>query len=437
MLETTFTTKFEQGPIPAGFHIHLEGDLIVLIGRNGSGKTSLLNVLFRKNVGERFDQKTHVCLISTTSNLNTTVQPSGRTLEQYNIELAKVIGENNGRGHGRPNPDELPKLLLDHNNFTAQIQKLNSYLSYLDLPKCEIQGSRDTFVEQLQTIFRGSGLQSIFAILAALTNDSIKMVLIDEPELYLHPKLQKQLSELLYFVSKEKQIIIATHSNVFINRKDYKANYFISKDTNQFCISRASSESQLEGISPAEVKLAKALAKAVPSIIPDLLTSLDIEELYVGKPEDTNQATKIVQEKREEINITVFYEELKESIKHNKDGLATRHRERVLQTNIAYYVSLICLILGVLLVFTGVILIFIGKLEGGLLTTVSSVISSIVSGLAFIFNKQANDLEREDSKQMRTLEKSYEAMGYISCLTDEKKRDELIEKLVERHFFGN
>jgi hypothetical protein len=60
-----------------------------------------------------------------------------------------------------------------------------------------------------------------------------------------------------------------------------------------------------------------------------------------------------------------------------------------------------------------------------------------VSGLAFVLNKQINDLEREDIKELRTLEKSYDAMGYISRITDEKKRDELIEKLVENHFFDN
>ena len=318
-----------------------------------------------------------------------------------------------------------------------QVQKLNSYLEYLGLPKCEIQETQEDILEQLQNISLKSGLQSILAILAALTDDYIKMVLIDEPEVYLHPQLQKQLRELLYVASKEKQIIITTHSNIFINRKDYSSNYFISRDNNQFSISRAYSEAQFEGISSAEIKLVKALAKAVPSIAPNLLTSLDIEELYVEQPEDTSPITKIVQEKREEINITVFYEELKETIKHNKDELATRHKERVQQTNIAYYVSLICLILGLLLVFTGAILIFIGKLEGGVLTIVSSTISSIVSGLAFVFNKQANDLEREDSKQMRTLEKSYEAMGYISCMSDEKKRDEFIGKLVENNFFEN
>ncbi len=440
MLETTFITEFVQGPIPAGFPIQLEGNYIVLIGSNDSGKTSLLNALFRKNVNTQIKGKTQICLIRPDRiNIDAATQTGTRTLEQYNFELANAI-EGNNRSYQAmvgPNSGELPKLLLNHKDFIEQVRKFNSYLEYLGLPKFEIHGAQEVSFDQLQIIFHGSGLQSIFAILAALTDDYIKMLLIDEPELSLHPQLQKLVRELFYDASKEKQIIITTHSNVFINRKDYQSNYFIRKDNNQFRISRASSETQLEGISSAEIKLVKALAKAVPSITPDLLTSFDLEELYVKKPEDRSQTTKIVQEKHEEINITIFYEELKESIKQNKDELATRHRERVQQTNIAYYVSLICLILGVLLVFTGAIFIFIGKLEGGVLTIVSSAISSIVSGLVFVFNKQANDLEREDSKQMRTLEKSYEAMGYISCMTDGKKRDELIEKLVEKHFFGN
>lgn len=438
VLETIFTTEFKQGPILPDFPIHLEGNYIAVIGSNCSGKTSLLNLVFRRNVETKNAGKTQLCLLQPARTFDTTTPPDGRTLEQYNTELAKIIEENNGRGQERygPSPSELPKLLLTHNDFTVQVQKLNSYLEYLVLPTCDIQGTQEVILKRLQTISQGSGSQSILAILAALTDDSIKLMLIDEPEVYLHPNHQKLLRELLYKASEKKQIIITTHSNLFHNKKDYTSNYFINRDNNQFSISRASSEAQLEGISSAEVKLIKALAQAVPSIIPNLLTSLD-KELHVEKPEDVSQTTKIVQEKREEINITIFYEELKESIKHNKDELATRHRERVQQTNIAYYVSLICLILGLLLVFTGVILIFIGKLEGGVLTTVSSAISSIVSCLAFVFTKQANDMEREDSKQMRTLEKSYDAMGYISCMADKNKRDELIEKLVEIHFFGN
>ena len=428
MLETTFTTEFEQGPIPTGFPIHLEGTFIVLIGPNGAGKTSLLYALFRKNVEQLIDGKTQVCLIEAGIYRDTTMLPHGRTLEQYNAELAKALRE--GVRSDRPNSNELPKLLLNHSNNTLQLQKLKSYFEYLGLSEFELQKEQDSFLQP-------SWFPTVLAILAALTDDYIKIVLIDEPAIILHPQSQKQLQELLYEVSREKQIIITTHTNGFINRKDLASNYFISMDKRQFRISRASSEAQLESIGLSEVKLMKALTKAAPSISSNSLTSFEIEELYAEKLGDTPQVSKIVQEQREEINITVFYEELIESIKHTKDDLAARRKERIQQTNISYYVSLVCLTLSVLLVFVGIILIFISKLEGGILTTISSSITGIVSGLAFVFNKQINDLEREDTKELRTLEKSYDAMGYISRITDEKKRDELIEKLVENHFFGN
>src|SRR5260370_33209752 len=109
MLETTFTTEFEQGPIPAGFPIHLEGNFIVLIGPNGAGKTSLLYALFRKNVEKLIDDKTQICLLEVGISRDTTMLPHGRTLEQYNAELAKALRER--AKSDRPNSSELFKLL--------------------------------------------------------------------------------------------------------------------------------------------------------------------------------------------------------------------------------------------------------------------------------------------------------------------------------------
>lgn len=429
MLETVFTTNFEQGPIPVGFHICLEGNFIVVIGPNGSGKTSLLHALFRKNMENK--STTQICLIQLTGNIPMFAQPSGQTFEQYNIELAKALVETNGR-KSRPNPSELPMLLLNNGDFTQQVQKLNKCLEYLDLPSFEIQKMSDmSWVRQQAGSFLG-----VLPILCALITDSIKLVLIDEPAIHLASQKQKLLKDLLQDFSEKKRIIITTHTNIFINKDDYGRNYFTNIDQNRhFSITQATSEALLESIGSAEVKLARALTKAIPSIGPHLMTSLDIEELYIDKQKNADQSTKIIREKHEEINITVFYEELKESIKHNKGALSSRHKERIQQTNITYYVSVFCLILGIILIFIGTILIFAGKLGGGILTTISSTIISIVSGLAFTFNKRANDLEREDTREMRTLEKSSEAMGYISTMTDEVKKNELIEKLIEKHFF--
>ena len=44
------------------------------------------------------------------------------------------------------------------------------------------------------------------------------IVLIDEPELHLHPKLQSDFIELLLEFSKDSQIILTTHSPLFIKQ---------------------------------------------------------------------------------------------------------------------------------------------------------------------------------------------------------------------------
>jgi predicted ATPase len=64
----------------------------------------------------------------------------------------------------------------------------------------------------------GDGLLSIFFIVDALYDSGPKeMILIDEPELSLHPSLQKKLSKLFAEYARDRQIIIATHSPYFID----------------------------------------------------------------------------------------------------------------------------------------------------------------------------------------------------------------------------
>lgn len=64
----------------------------------------------------------------------------------------------------------------------------------------------------------GDGIWSIFTICAALFDAPEKStIVIDEPELSVHPALQKRLMELLLEYSKTRQIVISTHSPYFIN----------------------------------------------------------------------------------------------------------------------------------------------------------------------------------------------------------------------------
>jgi hypothetical protein len=67
------------------------------------------------------------------------------------------------------------------------------------------------------------GVMSAFRIAVHLTNKwhTEDVLLFDEPELSLHPWAQKELSFILSEYSKDRQIILATHSPYFINWKDF------------------------------------------------------------------------------------------------------------------------------------------------------------------------------------------------------------------------
>lgn len=68
----------------------------------------------------------------------------------------------------------------------------------------------------------GSGYEMIFSLIYSyyLSKKGNKklIVLIDEPELHLHPKLQSDFIELLLEFSKDSQIILTTHSPLFIKQ---------------------------------------------------------------------------------------------------------------------------------------------------------------------------------------------------------------------------
>lgn len=66
----------------------------------------------------------------------------------------------------------------------------------------------------------GDGYINIFNIVDALYDSSENnVILIDEPEISLHPDLQRKLFSLLVEYSKDNQIIVSTHSPYFVDWK--------------------------------------------------------------------------------------------------------------------------------------------------------------------------------------------------------------------------
>ena len=70
----------------------------------------------------------------------------------------------------------------------------------------------------------GDGYINIFNIIDSLYDSAEdNIILIDEPEVSLHPDLQRKLFNLLLEYSKDKQIIISTHSPYFVDWKAFSS----------------------------------------------------------------------------------------------------------------------------------------------------------------------------------------------------------------------
>ena len=125
--------------------------------------------------------------------------------------------------------------------------------------------------QQISLSNLGSGYEMMFSLLYSyyMSKQSNKntIILIDEPELHLHPRIQKKFVEFLLEVSKDSQIIITTHSPLLVkqlsynnyvkffilnrdreyeNKMDFKLSYISSNEINYLAFGLASEEYQNE-----------------------------------------------------------------------------------------------------------------------------------------------------------------------------------------------
>lgn len=98
----------------------------------------------------------------------------------------------------------------------------------------------------------GDGIWSIFTICDALYDASAySTIVIDEPELSLHPSLQKRILKLLLEESKSKQILVMTHSPYLVSLEALNNGgtlFRTSKDSQGNCRIRSLSMSTAENI---------------------------------------------------------------------------------------------------------------------------------------------------------------------------------------------
>lgn len=234
--------------------------LTLLVGPNNTGKTTaiealLINTEKKFKESERHDNTPPVITFDTVTsttiftNIDNGSQvslknsnnhgiifeliPSRRYWDTYSgnmqnlTQFANASSQQNVRNAGGM---ETASLLKTINKDTSLKNKFNTLLKIVmpHLTEWTIDSNdQNDYVKYMtptashQTSLLGDGVISIFRICAHLISDEKNRVLIiDEPELSLHPTAQKALAKIISKASANRQVVVCTHSPHFANWDD-------------------------------------------------------------------------------------------------------------------------------------------------------------------------------------------------------------------------
>ena len=211
----------------------------VFSGPNNSGKSLILKQM-ASVLGHR------ACLLtcnrySTIDVINT--QPSHGIDERRQHHESVVNQLESGHFHDDQNPRQLEQLIRGLTDeqldrlFELAGQLLGANVQMLRSDATRIRTSPwyvDIDGQSLK--YASSGTRLLFTLLGHLFDEYFQIVLIDEPELGLSPRIQIVLSRALYddtvrkkYFPHIKQVFIVTHSHLFLDREVLSNNYIIEK----------------------------------------------------------------------------------------------------------------------------------------------------------------------------------------------------------------
>jgi putative ATP-dependent endonuclease of the OLD family len=83
----------------------------------------------------------------------------------------------------------------------------------------------DNFLVELN----GSGIREALRLILDTTFEEPDILLVEEPEIHLHPGLETAMMRFLKEISKRCQVCITTHSTNFLDSGDYQRVYLVTK----------------------------------------------------------------------------------------------------------------------------------------------------------------------------------------------------------------
>lgn len=222
--------------VPKGLVLPDDKSYLVLVGPNNSRKSSILQSLNQNNSlkatsdyvsPRRFDVQNFVDI---TRNLDTVVKNQKNDRKQEPGDWSELPA---------PNPAQELITLSDIDRARV-IDWHNLYFGKLSVHRSRTDNqfsSPEITIDGKPMAQQGSGSRAVLSLLTRLFDPAVRLLLIDEPEIGLEPLTQRQLYLLLIAVAEgvegipQKQIIIASHSHLFLNRLDPSANIIVSRDS--------------------------------------------------------------------------------------------------------------------------------------------------------------------------------------------------------------
>lgn len=155
-----------------------------------------------------------------------------RIMEDFNFQYNK--GTENIEDLNQSLNEKVKKGKIENKYLETAIdefEKISNYRVQLDFIDNYKPFKNANFVikkdnnQQISLSNLGSGYEMIFSLIYSYhmseQNKKNMIILIDEPELHLHPKIQQSFVDFLLKISKNAQIIITTHSSLLVKQLSY------------------------------------------------------------------------------------------------------------------------------------------------------------------------------------------------------------------------
>lgn len=144
---------------------------------------------------------------------------------QDNVEnLNKMLNEKIKKELSNKN---LENAINKFKEISGHSLKLDFIDNYLPFKKANLVVETPSNM-QIDLASLGSGYEMMFSLIYSfyMSKQSGKklIILIDEPELHLHPRLQEKFVDFILEISKESQVILTTHSPLLIKQLSYNEN---------------------------------------------------------------------------------------------------------------------------------------------------------------------------------------------------------------------